>query len=348
MEWHRYTKYFLGSLLLLMAGFVLAIIVLDPYANLPFRPIVKAWPIATNQRYSYPAIARDPAFDSALIGTSTSHLLNPDTLNAAMGTHIANLSMSSARAYEQAQLYKVFLNAHPMPNTLLIGLDVVWCKTGTTLEKYTFRRFPEWMYDENPWNDYLHFLEVRTLNTLFRKTGFLLGLREARFGSDGYYDFLPPPSQYDLARARYHLVKGKEHRLNGRSPTAGNLGQIQKDWKFPPHDLLKELLDATPVKTRKVLVFVPYHHLHQPEPDTTEFARWLSCKNKIRDIAAAHANTVVLDFMIPSPITTTDENYWDPLHYNRRVAELFARLIGRGAKGISAPDGEYSILLSGQ
>ena len=345
MEWRRYTKLFMASLLLLMAGTALAIIVLDPYANLPFRPLVKTWPIASNQRYSYPAIARDAQFNSALLGTSTSHLLRPDTLNEALGTRIANLSMSSATAYEQTRLYEVFLRAHSKPNTLLIGLDVVWCETGSKLEKYTFRRFPKWLYDENPWNDYLNFLEVRTFNTLFRKARFLLGLRGPRFGSDGYYDFLPPVSQYDLTKARQHLGTDRKQRLNSGSLEAGKSEKIEKSWNFPTHDLLRELIEATPEQTKKVLVFVPYHHLHLPRKGTAEFARWQSCKTRIRDLMAAYKNSAVLDFMIPSPITKRDENYWDPLHYNRQVAEQFARLIGRGAKGLAAPNGEYEILL---
>ncbi|MHA1165375.1 MAG: hypothetical protein ACTSP0_07325, partial [Alphaproteobacteria bacterium] len=242
MSWDRFLKWFGWSFCGFLISFVAAIWTLDPFGNLPFSPPINHWPIATNQRYSYPAIARDPAFDSAILGTSTVHLLRPKIFNELMDGRFANLSMSSATAYEQARLFEVFVRHHPEPNKLILGVDIVWCEVAGKLTKYTFRPFPEWMYDEDPWNDVLHFFEVRTIKTLIRKSGTLLGLRKSKFDKDGYYPFLPSPSEYDLKKARKKIYGTTEprHREGPALPPPG-IDKKRASWTYPSHPLLEGL-----------------------------------------------------------------------------------------------------------
>jgi hypothetical protein len=63
-------------------------------------------------------------------------------------------------------------------------------------------------------------------------------------------------------------------------------------------------------------------------------AREAQCKARIA-LIAARARWPALDFRIASEITTTDSNYWDPLHYRVGIAERVARGI---ARGIASPD----------
>ena len=52
--------------------------IVDPFDTLPLSPRLDRPPIATNARYSFPALARSARFDAAIIGTSTSRLLRPE------------------------------------------------------------------------------------------------------------------------------------------------------------------------------------------------------------------------------------------------------------------------------
>ena len=101
MGWSRYLKFVLGSALMVAVVIYAFILVLDPYQNVPFSPALNRAPVSTNQRFSYPSIARDPGFDSVVIGTSTSRLLDPRLLGELTGASFAYLSMNSATAYEQ-------------------------------------------------------------------------------------------------------------------------------------------------------------------------------------------------------------------------------------------------------
>ncbi|MEM8744834.1 MAG: hypothetical protein AAGF14_09395 [Pseudomonadota bacterium] len=345
MDWKRYWKLLIASVFAIAALLVTAVWVINPYSNLPFSPSFERRPIATNQRYSYPAIARDPAFDSVVLGTSTARLLKPQVLDAEFGARFANLSMNSGTPYEQMRIGTLFANQRPEQRALIIGLDRYWCEVGEA-EKYTFRSFPEWMYDANPWNDLPNMIEFQTFQDVMRQAGYLLGVRSQRYGPDGYANFLPPVKKYDLAKVRKNIYGSSKPRLRKVAAKPKAPKAFPRDtWTYGNHPRLEALLRQFSPDAKKVLVFVPYHRHKQAAAHTERGAQWEECKKRVSEIARRFPNTTVLDFMIDSPITTRDENYWDPLHYTNAVADELARLIVRGSRGEPAPDGEYDLLV---
>ncbi len=93
-------------------------------------------------------------------------------------------------------------------------------------------------------------------------------------------------------------------------------------------------LRELPAGTRKILFFTPTHVALQGEPGSDFAANFAACKAEVRTIAAAAPNTIVVDFLFPSPITTNQANYWDPVHYrlpiaDRIMADLAAATAGR-------------------
>src|SRR5262249_11682217 len=158
------------------------IAIVDPFDTLPLSPPFDRPPVATNARYSFPALARSARFDSAIFGTSTSRLLRPAALNPLFGTAFANLSMNSAEAYEQFRLLQVFARYHSDARVVMIGLDRVWCGTGDSYPKYTPRPFPEWMYDEGTLRRYLEMFNLYTVEQTGQQFAVLTGLKPPRYG----------------------------------------------------------------------------------------------------------------------------------------------------------------------
>lgn len=345
MAWKAFWTRTLATSVLGGVLLYLAILMIDPYDSIRFSPPLERVPIAANQRFSYPALARSDAFDSVIMGTSTTRLLRPVKLNELIGGHFANLSMNSATAYEQAQLFQLFARHHRTPRTAIVGIDAIWCSVGETFEKFTPRPFPPWLYDENPWNDLLHVFNTPTLEQAGRLAAYLLGLREARFGKDGYANFLPPQSDYDLEKARRSLYGESAPRLrSAQVPGFEATAQERRSWTYPTHSLLREMLSALPAETLKVLVVVPYHHFSQPAPGSRQFAEWRECKTRLTRMADEFENGHVVDFMIPSTITLRDENYWDPLHFGRETADRFSELIAHAVHARCGLDGEMDYL----
>ena len=342
-RWRRWLRVFAGTLAglcLVVYGFVL---IVDPYDTLPFSPGFEREPISTNARFSFPGLAAKPRFDSAVFGTSTSRLLRPVDLDPLFDAHFVNLAMNSATAYEQRRIFELFAHHHPQPKVVVVGLDIVWCEVGTDFPaRFTFRPFPPWLYDDNPWNDALHLFNRTAVEQAGRQAARALGLRPPKYGLDGYTNFLPSREEYDLEKARRGLYHGGEPRRHAPvEPAPEGLADYAAGLHFPTHVWLQGMLDSLPGETLKILYFVPYHHFHQAPPGGRQDARWSECKRRIAAMAGQRANTHVLDFMVPSAITLEDTNYWDPLHYGTDVAIQIARWLHDAVRDQGGADGPY-------
>jgi hypothetical protein len=321
------------------------VLIVDPYDTVVFSPSFDREPVTTNQRFSFPALARKARFDSAVIGTSTTRLLEPARLNAGFGGSFVNLSMNSGTAYEQAQIFRVFARDHRRPRTVLFGVDVVWCQVSETYEKFTPRPFPAWMYDDDRWNDLLYLFNLAALEEAARQFAYLSGLRRPKYGKDGYTNFLPPRHVYDIERARANLYRDAAPAVKPAVEPPVTVGAATRaGWVYASHPLMAEMLRALPEATRKVVLFVPYHHFHQPAPGSLADAQWAECKRRLTDLAGGFANAHVLDFMIRSEITLEDANYWDPLHYDTAVAARLVALMAEGVGNRRSADGLYRYL----
>jgi hypothetical protein len=332
LGWRRFVRRLLFIAALTSAAIYGFIMTLDPFDTLILSPPFDRSPVASNQRYAFPALARRAAFDSVILGTSTSRSLQPIELDPLFGAHFVNLAMNSATAYEQWRLGMLFARRHREAKVALIGLDVVWCRTGDNLEKYTERAFPEWMYDDDPWNDYLEHFNLYALEQAGIEFGVLLGLVPHRYGSDGYTPFLPDDRDHDLARARAHLYPGGAPLARPVHPPVTLSAEERNGLNFPALPMLSDLLAAMP-HTLKILYFVPYHITAQPTPGSRAAAIWAECKDRVATLTAGMAKARVVDFMIASPITATDENYWDPLHYRESIAHWLASSLRAAADG---------------
>ena len=338
-DWRRFVRILLATAGAAGAVVWLFIMGVNPYGNLPVSwPFFDRGPVDGNARYAFPLLARSPAFDSALFGTSTSRLLRPAALDPAFDARFANLAMNSATSYEQARLLEVFLHTHPAPRVVAIGLDVEWCLTPPLDQKFTFRGFPEWLYTESwpgRWGDYRHMFDMYSAEKAGQAFAEWTGLKPRVYGRDGYTRFVPPDDRYDAARALTHL-KGV---LPWDVPK--DMARPPASWEMPPIDRLRGALAAIPPATLKLLFFLPYHHRFIAT-EGPALAAQSECKRRVAALAAALPNTAAVDFMIPSPITLVDTNYWDPHHYRVVIADRIVRDLAQAVRGETSED--YRIL----
>jgi len=335
MDWRPALTACLATLFGIGGALYAAILIVDPYDTVWFSPPLERVPISTNQRFSFPPLARKARFDSAIVGTSTTRLLEPARLNPLFDARFVNLSMNSGTAYEQMRLFDVFVRHHPAARTVIFGIDATFCQVGGVAEKFTPRPFPAWMYDEDRWNDLIHLFNFPAVEETGKAVATLLGWRDVKYGADGYTNFLPPRSAYDLAKARRNIYGDETPRRHAPiSPPVAPSAAERSAWTFPALPYLARMLDRAPAGATKVLLFVPYHVHRQPVPGSLAAAQGAECKARVTAMAGrAAGETHVLDFMIDSRITRNDSNYWDPLHYSTEVAARLADLIAQGVRG---------------
>lgn len=328
--WLRFSRWFFGGGIGLGVFLYLLIFIIDPFDTLPFSPPLDRVPIASNARFSFPALARKTEYDSVVISTSIGRLLRPETLNSLFSARFANLSMNSATAYEQYRLLEVFSRHHPDAKVVILGVDLVWCKVGEVLEKYTPRPFPEWMYDTNPYNDFLHQFDLHAIEQAGRQAGTMLGVRRLKYGRDGYTNFLPDIAAYDLGKVQAAL---EISRKNGIAEAKADPAIDPATFNFPALPLLQEMLTGLPAATQKILFVAPYHFARQSVPGSQSAVEWDECKKRIGAITAKIPNAVAVDFLIESPFTTTDTNYWDPIHYSVAASDILMTDLWKAAQG---------------
>jgi len=317
--WRDFVGLFLTVLAGLIVGLYLFIVLVDPYGTTPFSLPLRWAIVSISQRFMYPHIVRSKRFDSVILGTSTSRLMDPEVLDRLFHVRIANLAMDSALAWEQKTMLDLFLRTVGPPKLLIIGLDGVWCEENADKNRITFRGFPAWLYDDNRWNDYPYLFNYGTLEIAVRLVGYNLGLYPERIRDDGYGVFVPPESQYDAAKAHKYIWDGVPQR-----PVIPPLSPAERaEIKLPALDWLDALLARIPAPNLKVLAFMPVNVAAQPAPGTRQAQVEAECKLRIAAIAR-NRGAKLIDWRIASPMTTNDLNYWDRLHYRVPVATRIA------------------------
>jgi hypothetical protein len=251
-----------------------------------------------------------------VIGSSTMRLLNPERLDPLLGARFANLAMNSATAYEQMRVHALFSLHHAKTKYVIVGIDDSWCKREQAYEKFTFREFPEWMFDENQWNDLLYLFNDKALENTVRLLELVGARREPKYEKSGYRDFTVDFGNYDRVWVEKRLYP------RGKSPATGP-GQLapsslQPKWEFATHPLLESMLALeASLPKNTILVFAPIHAAYLAQTETL----YRECKDRIVKIGRTHGVRII-DFMIESDITKRDDNYWDPLHYRSEVARI--------------------------
>jgi hypothetical protein len=344
-RWRHFVWLFCGWFLGSLGAIYLFILVVDPYDIIPFSIPMDRQIVSISQRYTYPQIVRSGKFDSMIVGTSTSRLVDPAVLSESFGARFANLAMDSMMAWEQQAMADLFIRHVPTPKVLIFGLDHVWCDPDADRNRITPRGFPEWLYDDNPWNNYLYLFNRNTLEIAGRLVGYQLGLYPVRVRYDGFEEFTPPDHTYDPVKARKYIWGARRPEIPPDIPTPPLDDRQRMALSFPALNWMEAILARLPPSTLKVLVFMPVHIAAQPWPGTRAAAIEQECKGRIAAIARK-AGAKVIDYRIASPITREDTNYWDNGHYRIGIGRRIARELGPAAReGWESPDESYRVVV---
>lgn len=330
--WRRFSRDALGATLLAGLAIVAFIAWADPY-GLRAAPGHPPGPIVdTNQRLSYPALARGGDFDAAVFGTSTARLLDPASLDAALGARFANLAVNAATPDEQMRLAALFLARRPV-KAVLFGLDAPWCAAHPAAR--TSHAFPDWLYEEGaPWGVFRQ-ANLRGLTAAVNAVQVRFGHGRPRIRGDGYGVFTPPEASYDAARASAHIAAGSGD---------PNAPSDPPEAPFPALDALDAVLASLPPETETIIAFMPVHAGAQGQPGTPMGRREDACKAKAAEIGARR-HALVIDFRRISPVTAENTNYWDALHYRLPIAaRVVAGLKDAARGGGDDPQGFYRVL----
>jgi hypothetical protein len=338
-RWRRAALWFLGIVLggtALLYAFVLLV---DPFGAVPFSLPIERPLVEDNQRLAYARVIRSRRYDAIMIGSSTARSIDPKALGEGLGANFANLSISGGMAGEQFAIADLFLREVAAPKALIVGLDIYWCDITPRADGVT-AGFPAWLYGESLAEKLKRLFNAEALQAAVRIVGAQAGLAKPAYRADGYKVFTPSESEYNAELARVRIAA----QAPPDPPNRGISDDERRKLSFPALALLERILARMPAASRKVLVFLPMHVSLQGAPGGPLAGTLAECKARVAAIGRRHGATVV-DWDIPSAITTNAENYWDNSHFRVAVAERIARELPPAVlDGKASPDGSYRLI----
>jgi hypothetical protein len=126
-EWGRCLAACLGALAIGAVLLFAVMIAVDPYDAGKFGWLGIDGVDDRDTHTATASRARDPQFDSAVIGNSTAQMLNPSELSRATGLRFVQLYLTGGSPGEQLAVLDFFLRNHQRVGALVIVTDPFWC-----------------------------------------------------------------------------------------------------------------------------------------------------------------------------------------------------------------------------
>jgi hypothetical protein len=310
LGWVRLIQQYLAwtMLLALIVGGV--IVSLDPYDTGRFAAFGNHGVPQFGQRLSFASLARNPEFDSAVIGNSTMQLLDPARLSTAGGARVVSLAIPCTGPLEQLSVARWFMRNHGQPaaRALIIGLDERWCDND---RPQLTNPFPFWLYSPDVTDYIIHIMQYQSLESAARKVRLLLGwVQPAR--ADGYHD-------YDIGRIwdRAGFQQRVESLAEDGTPVFESKAVPVQTKDFPAAALLRDFLKELPDTVSVMMVIPPQF---RPLSNDVRAPRWEACERRFGAFVDLRPHTRLLNFLSRDALTQRDEDYWDTVHFRAPIA----------------------------
>ena len=302
-EWGRWLGVFLGALALGAAAIFAFVLAIDPYDSgrvgiLGIRGVNDASPRTANA-----SRARDPQFDSAVIGNSTGQLLKPSELSGLTGKNFVQLTVPGTGPREQLAIMDFFARQHPQVGALVIVTDASWCQRDPALPMQ--HPFPFWLYGESTWDYIGRLFSTRALRLGLRRVMVGLGLRP-RSAPDGYWDY-EKEGPAELAPVIVPRDDG--------GPAPAEVSQ-----NFPAVALLDDAIRKLPADVPVVLLVPPSFASTLPRPGTLGAAEEQACNAALRRLVAGRPRSNFINYRVDNELTRDRANFMDLGHYRAVIA----------------------------
>lgn len=298
--------YFLFGILAGGATILVALIILDPYETGEFGLLPTVHWRGNLERTS---VAANPAYDSAIFGSSRMMLLRPSLLSERTGLKFVSLGITGTEMREHLIVLRYYLRHHPNPPALVFGLD----ETSCFAPLHKRESFDEWPYQANPIAYAAHLYGMTTVTKI---DALYETIRHSQgpLPSDGMMDF--EPAFHAAGADRPEIVHSKVVQPRPTVPfTSTN--------EFPGGTALRETLSAVPPATVVILAWEPTYITMVPEPGSAAEAALNACRAVYQEIAAGRPRTGIVNWYVDRPENRDEGNFLDLVHYRHGVATAF-------------------------
>lgn len=252
--------------------------------------------------------ARDPQFDSAVIGNSTAQMLNPAELSRATGLRFVQLYQTGGSPAEQLAVLDFFLRNHQHVGALVIVADPFWCSHQHT--ETPPGRFPYWLYGNSSLAYAARLMSWPAIEHVSQRISIGLGWRK-RNEPNGYFsyeDIWHPGVFRDANRPRDPV------------PATTAAGRDV----FPEIALLDAAVKQLPASVSVVLIVAPTLSTTIAKPGTLAAAEREACNAALKRVVAGRPHSNFINYRIDNALTRDPANFADFIHYRPIIADKMA------------------------
>jgi hypothetical protein len=248
--------------------------------------------------------ARDPQFDSAVIGNSTAQPLNPADLSQPTGLRFVQLYMTGGSPREQLAVLDFFLRHHQRVGALVFVTDPFWCAHRRAETRPG--DFPYWLYGTDPFAYAARLMSRQSIEHAFQRISIGLDLRK-RNPPDGFrsYEDIWPPGYFRETN-------------RPRDPAPADAGADREF--FPEIALLDAAIKKLPADVAVVLVVPPTLAATVAKPGTVAAAEREACNAALAKIVAGRPRSNFLNYRVDNSQTRDPANFADFIHYRASLA----------------------------
>lgn len=304
VEWGRCLAAFLGTLGLgaaLMLAFMIAV---DPYDSGRFGLLGIEGVADSTEVTANASRARDPQFDSAVIGNSTGQRLNPAELSQATGKHFVHLAAPGADPRGHLAILDFFIRHHPHVGALVVVADAPWCTHD--LATHLRNPFPFWLYGESTLAYAGRLFSWRAVNHAYQRIMVFRGLQK-RTAPDGFFNY-----ENVFPRDKHPVAPSQQE------PAQAFTGRVSD--VFPVARLLEGEIRKLPADVSVVVLMPPVFYPIVPRPGSPEAAEGDACKAAFKRIVAGRPHSNFIDYRIDNELTRDPLNFVDYIHYRAKIA----------------------------
>ncbi len=313
------SKIFLAAAAGLIAAVMLAVALLN-YLVDPLLHFHTPWfglqPVLTNSRYQNAGCIRHLPYDNVILGNSMCENFQASWFDGAFGGKTAKLPLAGAVATNWEQEFALLRERHP--KHVLMNLDYDLLSLTPDRANYTL---PQYLYDNNPWNDvnYLLNLEVLASHTI---PTLLCNLRGEVTDLDRVYEWA------ETSLCSREAALWSFHAMDLASEITYTPEQVIQQVRYNL-GLLEPYFTSMP-DTQFVFFVSPWSMLYwhmktlcgEMEAVRAAYIEGLT-------ILTSYENVTVFFWDDPQmrAITADLDNYYDISHYSKDISRLIARRI---------------------
>lgn len=145
----RWMAVFLTVWAVLTGAVVFLVVYVDPFFQ--YHEPLEGFPyVVDHQINQNPGMAKHMEYDSVILGSSMTVNFNTNWFRELLGLRTLKLSYSGAFPRDQANIMDVIFRSGHSVDAVFLGIDVITYSGGVEETKYPI---PEYLYDDNVWND---------------------------------------------------------------------------------------------------------------------------------------------------------------------------------------------------